>query len=188
MKAGDIIRKGAITEVVGRLSSGRTSLVLAALCDTVARGGVVALVDSDDAFDPESAHAADIDLRRVLWVRCGGRRDVALRATDLLVRCPGFAVVVLDVGESPPFVSLATAFRLRLAVRRTDTALVILGSRHIVGASAALVVETIARGPEWTGAGDTPRRLAGARSDVCLRRVQGAPPPAPAEAWRWRVR
>ena len=187
MKAADIIRRGAITEVVGRLSSGRTSLVLAALRDTLARGGVAALVDTDGAFDPESAHAAGIDLCRVLWVRCRGRRDVALRATDLLVRCPGFALVVLDVGESPPFVSLATAFRLRLAVRRADTALVILGSRHIVGASAALVVETIARGPEWAGVGDMPRRLAGARSDVWMRRVQGAAPELSPQGWRWRA-
>ncbi len=187
MKAADIIRGGAITEIVGRLSSGRTSLLLAGLRETVARGGVAAVVDTDGAFDPESAHAAGVDLRRVLWVRCGGRRDVALRATDLLVRCPGFALVVLDVGESPPFVSLATAFRLRLAVRRTHTALVILASRHLVGASASLVVETVAQGAEWTGAGAMPRRLAGARSDVWLRRVQGAAPPSPPERWHWQA-
>lgn len=188
MKTEGIIRRGAITEIVGRLSSGRTSLLLVGVRDALARGGVAALVDTDGAFDPESAHAAGVDLRRVLWVRCGGRRDVAMRATDLLVRCPGFTLIALDVGESPPFVSLATAFRLRLAVRRADTALVILGSRHIAGASAALVVETIARGPEWTGVGITPRRLAGACSDVCLRRAQGVAPSSSAVAWRWHAR
>ena len=67
------------------------------------------------------------------------------------------------------------------------TALVILGSRHIVGASAALVVETIARGPEWAGVGSAPRRLAGARSDVWMRRVQGAAPEGSPEGWRWRA-
>jgi hypothetical protein len=188
VRAEDIIRPGAITEIVGRLSSGRTSLLLTGVRDALARGGVAALVDTDGAFDPESAHAAGVDLRRVLWVRCGGRRGVALRATDLLVRCPGFALIVLDVGESPPFLSLASAYRLRLAVRRAGAALVIMGSRHIAGASAALVVETTTRGPEWTGAGTAPRRLAGASSDVCLRRVQGAAPSPRAVAWRWRAR
>ena len=110
MNVDDIIRRGTITEIVGRLSSGRTSLLLACLRRCLARGGAAALVDADGAFDPESAEAAGIDVRRVLWVRCAGRRDIALRATDLLVRCPGFAVVVLDVGETPPFISLSTAF------------------------------------------------------------------------------
>jgi recombination protein RecA len=188
MKAEDIIRRGTITEIVGRLSSGRTSLLLACLRGCLARGAAAALVDADGAFDPESAQAAGIDVRRVLWVRCGGRRDVALRATDLLVRCPGFTVVVLDVGETPPFVSLGAAFRLKLAVRRSATSLVIVGGRHIAGASASLVLETIARGAEWVGGAPAPRRLAGARTEVRVRRAQGAAPPDAVMAWRWRAR
>src|SRR5262245_39902790 len=79
-----VVRPGAITEVVGRLSSGRTSGLMACLRDLTRAGAVVALIDADHAFDPSSAVRAGLDLRRVLWVRCGGRRDVALRATDLL--------------------------------------------------------------------------------------------------------
>jgi hypothetical protein len=188
MNVDDIIRRGTITEIVGRLSSGRTSLLLACLRRCLARGGAAALVDADGAFDPESAEAAGIDVRRVLWVRCAGRRDVALRATDLLVRCPGFAMVALDVGETPPFISLSAAFRLKLAVRRSATSLVIVGGRHIAGASASLVLETIPRGPEWIGQGRAPRRLAGARTEVRVRRVQGAAPPPALVAWRWRAR
>ena len=183
-----IIRRGAITEIVGRLSSGRSSLLLAGWHRCLGRGGVAAVVDADGAFDPESAAAAGIDTRRVLWVRCRGRRDVALRATDLLVRCPGFTLVVLDGGETPPFLSLAAAYRLKLAVRRADTALVIVGSRPIAGASASLVVETIPRGPEWTGAGTSVRRLAGARTEMRVRRAQGAAPASEPVAWRWRAR
>jgi len=41
-----IVRPGAITEVVGRLSSGRTSLLLACLRDHTRAGAVVALVDA----------------------------------------------------------------------------------------------------------------------------------------------
>jgi hypothetical protein len=114
-----IVRPGAITEVVGRLSSGRTSVLTTCLRDLTRAGAVVALVDADQAFDPASAAHAGLDLRRLLWVRCEGRRDVALRATDLLVRCPGFALIGLDVGESPPRLPLAGAFRLKLALRRS---------------------------------------------------------------------
>src|SRR3989338_5124693 len=84
---------GTITEIVGRLSSGRTSLLVACLGEVTGRGAVAALVDADGALDPASAARAGVDLARLLWVRCGGRRDVALRAADLLVRCPGFALV-----------------------------------------------------------------------------------------------
>jgi len=111
------IRAGTITEIVGELSSGRTSLMAACLRDVTAGGGMAALVDADGVFDPASAARAGVVLSRLLWVRCGGRRDAALRATDLLARCPGVSLVVLDAGETPPRVSLGAAFRLRPDIR-----------------------------------------------------------------------
>src|SRR5262245_27648313 len=101
-----IPRCGEITEIVGRLSSGRTSLVFGWIADVTDRGGTVALVDVDDTFDPSSGARAGIDLRRVLWVRCARRRRTALVATDLLVRCPGFPLIVLDTGEVAPRLTL----------------------------------------------------------------------------------
>src|SRR2546421_306479 len=85
--------RGEITEIVGGPSSGRTSHLLACLRDAVSRGETAALVDTEETFDPRSAAEAGIDLRRLLWVRCGSHRDVALRAADMLVRCPGFALL-----------------------------------------------------------------------------------------------
>src|SRR5262245_15764816 len=69
-RSAGVPRRGEITEVVGRLSSGRTSLVRTWLADVTARGGATALVDADDTFDPSSGARAGIDLRRLLWVRC----------------------------------------------------------------------------------------------------------------------
>src|SRR5438046_9505100 len=77
------VRFGEITEIVGRPSSGRTSLFTSCLRDVTRRGAVAALVDTDQTFDPASAARAGVDLGRLLWVRCGGRRDLALRAADL---------------------------------------------------------------------------------------------------------
>src|SRR5207244_3561627 len=71
------VRRGEITEIVGRPSSGRTSLFTACLRDVTRREAVAALVDAEQAFDPASAARAGVDLRRLLWVRCGGRRDRA---------------------------------------------------------------------------------------------------------------
>jgi recombination protein RecA len=168
-----VVRPGAITEVVGRLSSGRTSVLMACLRDLTLAAAVVALVDTDHAFDPGSARRAGLDLRRLLWVRCGGRRDVALRATDLLVRCPGFALIGLDVGESPPRLPLTAAFRLKLAVRRSGAALLVVGARRITGAGASLALESAREALAWSGPGPTPTRLVSMRSRLSVLRGLG---------------
>ena len=62
--------RGCLTEICGTLSSGRSSLMLAALAAATQRGEVCALVDTTDALDPHSAAAAGIVLDRLLWVRC----------------------------------------------------------------------------------------------------------------------
>ena len=59
---------GAISEVTGPQSSGRTSLVLSFLTQRTHENQVVAWVDAEDAFDPESAAANSVSLRQLLWV------------------------------------------------------------------------------------------------------------------------
>src|SRR3984893_12516695 len=93
--------QGRLSEIVGPRSSGGSSLLLALLA-RAARGGVTALVDASDALDPAVAVRAWLDLRGLLWVRCGGRLPVAWRATDLLLRCPGFAAVAPAGGAAGP--------------------------------------------------------------------------------------
>jgi hypothetical protein len=62
---------GAITEMTGPESSGRTSLALSYMARVTQEGGVCAWIDACDALHVESAAAAGIDLSRLLWVRCG---------------------------------------------------------------------------------------------------------------------
>jgi hypothetical protein len=185
MGVATLVRAGEITEIVGRLSSGRTSLLTAALRRATRAGAAAALVDVDDAFDAAGAARAGVDLGRVLWVRCGGRRDLALRAVDLLARCPGFALVALDLGELAPRLSLGAGFRLRLAVRRSRVALLVLSSRRIAGAGAALAVETVQTGVDWAGPARAATRLARLRSRVSVVRARTAPSPAPVDVEWW---
>ena len=65
------IPRGALTEIYGPASSGRTSVQLALLAEMTRRQEVCAIVDVSDSFDPHSAAAAGVDLQRVLWIRCG---------------------------------------------------------------------------------------------------------------------
>ncbi len=69
---------GAISEITGPASSGRTSLALSFLARRTAEARVCAWVDTNDAFDPESAAANGVDLRQLLWVRCQDRPQSSL--------------------------------------------------------------------------------------------------------------
>ncbi len=79
--------RGALTEIVGPASSGRTSLLLSLLAQATARQEACALVDASDAFDPESAVVAGVDLKRLLWVRCRVLDRISGRVPGL--RVPG---------------------------------------------------------------------------------------------------
>jgi hypothetical protein len=62
---------GAITELAGPESSGRTALALSFLSHLTHAGKVCAWVDASDVLSPESAAAEGVSLSRLLWVRCG---------------------------------------------------------------------------------------------------------------------
>ena len=68
--------RGALSEIAGPASSGRTGVMLAALAQATRRQEVCALVDASDSFDPASAAAAGVDLERLLWVRCSERASL----------------------------------------------------------------------------------------------------------------
>lgn len=171
MKVDDLVRRGEIGEIVGALASGRTTLLMRCLRAAIATGGSAALVDVDCTFDPPSAARAGVDLRRVLWVRGDGHRDRALKAADVLIRCPGFALVALDVGESAPRLSLSAAFRWKLAVRRAGVALLVVGRHRITGSAATLCVETSRAGLAWAGPRRAHTRLVAMASSVSVLRA-----------------
>ena len=147
---------GAISEVTGSKSSGRTGLALSLLALQTQEGRVCAWVDAQDTFDPESAAASGVSLWQLLWVRCNKasapakgkpwtRLDQALRATDLLLQAGGFAAFVLDLGDVVPEdasrIPLATWFRFRQAADRARCWLVVIGQAACAQSSAAVVLE-----------------------------------------------
>jgi recombination protein RecA len=62
---------GAITEMAGPECSGRTSLALSFIAGMTQTAKVCAWIDVSNTLHPESAAAMGVDLRRLLWVRCG---------------------------------------------------------------------------------------------------------------------
>jgi len=77
--------RGALVEVCGAASSGRTSLSLSLLAQATCRQEACAYVDVSDALDPMSVAAAGVDARRLLWVRCGGANLDHIEAAKKIV-------------------------------------------------------------------------------------------------------
>jgi recombination protein RecA len=71
---GGGLPEGAISEIVGPESSGRTALALACVAGATQAGKVCAWVDVSDTLHPESAAGIGVDLSRMLWIRCGSKR------------------------------------------------------------------------------------------------------------------
>jgi hypothetical protein len=79
---------GAITEMTGGESSGRSAVALSYVSGLTRAGNVCAWVDVSDAFDPESAAAARVDLARLLWVRCAASAEQAQPVADYKFALP----------------------------------------------------------------------------------------------------
>jgi RecA DNA recombination protein len=149
--------RGHLSELVGRRSSGRTSILLQTIAAATGRGELVAIVDALDMFDVESAAAAGVDFERLLWVRghmvtCSGlARDVnqraieqAIRAFALVLQAGNFGLVVLDVAEAPGDVlrrlPFTTWLRLQRMVEGAETACLLVGISPLARSTAGVTV------------------------------------------------
>src|SRR5579864_809058 len=99
------IPRGAITEIAGPSSSGRSSLMNTLLAEATAENEFCALIDIEDAFDPLSADAAGVRLSQLLWVRCAGNVEHGLKAADMLTQAGGFGLIAMDLADTPPRIS-----------------------------------------------------------------------------------
>lgn len=136
---------GTLTEIAGPASSGRTALMHSLLAAACSGSEFCALLDAGDTFDPESAAAAGVRLSQVLWVRCGGNVEHALKAADMLVQGGGFGLIVIDLGNSAEKlvrrIPLAAWFRLRHAAENTRTTLVVMAQKFNTHSCSALKIE-----------------------------------------------
>ena len=169
--------RGHISEFVGPRSSGGTRLLHATLAAATGRGDVVALIDALDTFDPESASAAGIDLRRLLWIRgqamssarlslaqeWGGFHtalDRALKAVALVLQTGQFGIVALDLIDIPPQAigraPFTTWLRLQRAIEGTETVCLLLGAHPIARSAGGVTVQLSTNQPAGPRRIETP--------------------------------
>lgn len=146
--------RGAITEILGPASSGRTSLLHSALAASTANQEVCALVDVSDSFDALSAAHAGMDFDQLLWIRCASNVNHAIKAADLLLQAGGFGLVALDLGDVPSQqsrrVPLSWWFRFKRAIEKTPTAFIVISRDPNARSCASLVLGLNRESVEWS--------------------------------------
>lgn len=154
------IPRGALTEIAGPASSGRTAVLHSLLAAATQAQEFCALIDASDSFDPRSASEAGVLAEQLLWIRCPcghglERLEKALKSADMLLQSGGWGVVALDLADLPAAVvrkvPLTSWFRLRRAVEHTRTALVVVVQEFSAGASASLALKFSPQPPDWLG-------------------------------------
>ncbi len=137
--------RGAITEVFGPASSGRTSLILSILTSATANEEVCALVDTSDVFAPSLAVEAGVETDRLLWVRCSSSIEHAFKAADLLLQGGGFGLVLLDLGDvagkDARRIISSWWYRFRRVVENTPTVFMVIAQEGCVRSCASLILE-----------------------------------------------
>ena len=153
--------RGAITEVFGSASSGRTSFMISALAHATKREEFCALVDTNNVFDPQSASQAEINFERLLWIRCANNLEHAFKATDLLLQGGGFGLVMLDLGDvaakSATRIISSWWYRFRRALEAIPTVLVVVAQESCVRSCAALALELRGETCLWSSSSKSPR-------------------------------
>ena len=147
--------RGAITELLGQESTGHTALAQSLLATATLGGEVAAWIDCGDAFDPVSAAKAGADLGKMLWVQCGHRLKIALKAADMILHSGGFGLVILDIcdatGAALQRIPLSYWYRIRRAVEGTPSVLLVLGRHSVARACATRQFVLNQATLEWRG-------------------------------------
>lgn len=148
--------RGAISEIIGPESSGRTTLIHSLLAASTSKFEICAYVDTSDSFDPVSAAAAGVALSQLVWIRCGNDAGHALKAADYLLHAGGFGAVVLDLCQVPPRISnripISYWYRFRRAIENTPTILALVEKEPLAKSCASLLLEMKRKKTVWTGA------------------------------------
>jgi recombination protein RecA len=89
------VPKGRITEVYGPEGAGKTTLALSVIAHAQRAGGTACFIDTEHALDLAWAATVGIDLERLVLCR-PEHGEQALQVADLLIRCGGVDVLVVD--------------------------------------------------------------------------------------------
>lgn len=155
--AGLYLARGSLTEIVGASSSGKTSHAIAVLSKLTQDGEVCAIVDTCDSFDPISAYLGGVILENLLWIKCAGDVEHAMKAADLLVQAKGFGAVWINFSQVKKgqlsYVPNSFWYRFRSLTKGSPTLLIVTAKESLLGSSAKQSYLLTQNRTIWSGAG-----------------------------------
>ena len=153
--AGLVLTRGALSEFAG--ASGKTSLLLSLLSKLTRDGEICAVVDTANSFDPCSAVSGGVELKNLLWVKCGGNIEQAFMAADYLIQAKGFGAVWLNLNGVPRHqlkqVPRTFWYRYRTRVKETPTVLLVTAAESVVGTASQDAFVFSRERTLWSGSG-----------------------------------
>ncbi len=144
---------GAISELTGSFSSGKTSVLFTFLARATSEHLRVAYIDTFDTFDPCYAQTSGIRLQQLLWIRFqrgsfSNRIKKSLKAADILARSQDFGVIVLDLetaSERTPKAVIQKVpfhcwFRIKKVLHHKKVAFLLVSNSSSAGSAANTVL------------------------------------------------
>jgi len=154
---GVSFRRGAVSEISGRASSGKTGSTLVLLAQLTAAGEICAVVDATGGFDPSTAAQAGVELANLLWIRCGGDVERSFLSADHLVQAKGFGAIWLNLSglsmQKLRLVPRTYWYRYRTRIKETPTIFVVTSSEPLAGSAANRSLEMSRENAAWSGTG-----------------------------------
>lgn len=89
------VPRGRVVEIFGPEASGKTTVALEVIAEAQKRGGVGAIIDAENAMDPQYAQALGVDIDELL-ISQPDTGEQALEITEMLIRSAAVDVVVVD--------------------------------------------------------------------------------------------
>ena len=153
---------GAISELTGSFSSGKTSVLFTLLSRATSEHLRVAYIDTFNTFDPCCARTAGIRLQQLLWIRfqrgsVSNRIKKSLKAADILARSQDFGVIVLDLETASDRTPEAVIqkvpfhcwFRIKKVLHQKKVAFLLLSNSSSAGSAANTVLALDRSSVRW---------------------------------------
>jgi hypothetical protein len=154
---GGLVR-GGICELSGPDGSGKRGLALRMAACSTDRGGLCAVVDGTDGFDPISAQGSGLSLSKTVWVRCGGDLTKSIMSTEYLVQSRLFDLIWLDLGgfgeRELAMLPSSYWYRFKVGLQGSPTSLVVTAGEPRVRSAAQQTFRLERRHSSWDGEGN----------------------------------
>jgi hypothetical protein len=151
------VARGAVAEVTGEASTGKTSFALSLLARLTSNGEICAVVDGAGGFDPPTAYLAGVKLENLLWVKCSGDVEKTFISADHLVQAKGFGCIWLNLcglaKDKLRMVPKTYWFRFRTRIKETPTILLATAQEHVTGSASHGTFVFEREAAKWSGNG-----------------------------------